>query len=344
MKILVLGGSPKGETSVTMQYVRWIAENLPNHEVRTLQIASRIGALERDDGKFAQAIEAVNGGRRGTVGLPPLRVHGLLAVQALHRADLGARGRRAPSRASTPPRSRPRSISSTIRRTSTSARSPKTSAWPLPAPSRRRWTICGRASAGGSSSSSPRASPRQPRRRLPHAPAERSPADARAAPRLRPRRRRDRGRDAGSEAGGKKILVLVDYPELAVGAMARRFAGAVSARGTKVEILALEEMGMKGGCLGCLKCGQANRCAYEGKDGFIDAFRSKVQTADLLVFAGTTRDRALSARWKAFLDRAFFNTHQRSEGQAVPLHRVGTPLEARQPPSDPPGLRGMAGG
>jgi hypothetical protein len=107
-----------------------------------------------------------------------------------------------------------------------------------------------------------------------------------------------------------KVLVLVDYPELAVGSMARRFAVEASASGAEVEALALEDMGIKGGCTGCLKCGQANRCAYEGKDGFIDAFRSKVQTADLLVFAGTTRDRALSARWKAFLDRGFFNTHQ----------------------------------
>jgi NAD(P)H-dependent FMN reductase len=109
---------------------------------------------------------------------------------------------------------------------------------------------------------------------------------------------------------GKKALLLVDYPELAIGAMARRFAFESAAAGVEAEILPLEDMDMKGGCLGCLKCGQDNRCAWEGKDGFIEAFRTKVLAADLVVIAGTVRDRALSARWKAFLDRSFFNTHQ----------------------------------
>ena len=44
--------------------------------------------------------------------------------------------------------------------------------------------------------------------------------------------------------------------------------------------------------------GQANRCAYEGKDGFIERFRNKVMGSDLLVYAGTIKD------------RSFFNTHQ----------------------------------
>jgi len=108
--------------------------------------------------------------------------------------------------------------------------------------------------------------------------------------------------------------------------MARRFAGAVAGTGANVEVLALEDMGIKGGCMGCLKCGQANHCAWEGKDGFVDAFRSKVLTADLLVFAGTTRDRALSARWKAFLDRGFFNTHQSVLKGKQFLYLVSGPL------------------
>jgi hypothetical protein len=117
---------------------------------------------------------------------------------------------------------------------------------------------------------------------------------------------------AASTAPGKRVLVLVDYPESAIGAMARRFAAASRAAGEQVETLGLEDMGIKGGCLGCLKCGQANHCAYEGKDGFIEAYKSKVMGADLLVLAGTIMDRAFSARWKAFFDRSFFNTHQRT--------------------------------
>ena len=309
MKILVLGGSPKGETSVTMQYVRWIAENLPNHEVRTLQIASRIGALERDDGKFAQAIEAVNEAD-AVLWAFPLYVFTVCSqykrfIELIR--ERGVEGSFAGKYAASLSTSIHffdntahqyiREVSEDLGMAFTGSFSPKMDDL-RKGECRRQLLVFAQGLARAAEERLP-----MPRRSAPlpmHKPPLASvPEGAGIA-----------DGNAGSEAGGKKTLVLVDYPELAVGAMARRFAGAVSARGTKVEILALEEMGMRGGCLGCLKCGQANRCAYEGKDGFIDAFRSKVATADLLVFAGTTRDRALSARWKAFLDRAFFNTHQ----------------------------------
>jgi hypothetical protein len=48
---------------------------------------------------------------------------------------------------------------------------------------------------------------------------------------------------------------------------------------------------------------------YEGKDGYIDFYNTKVRTADIVVWAGTIRDRYLSSRWKLYLDRSFFNGH-----------------------------------
>ena len=36
MKIIVLNGSPKGDISVTMQYVRFIQKKFPQHELRRL--------------------------------------------------------------------------------------------------------------------------------------------------------------------------------------------------------------------------------------------------------------------------------------------------------------------
>ena len=41
----------------------------------------------------------------------------------------------------------------------------------------------------------------------------------------------------------------------------------------------------------------------------MEFYKSKVQTADVLIFAGTIKDRYLSYRWKSFFDRRFFNTH-----------------------------------
>jgi hypothetical protein len=118
---------------------------------------------------------------------------------------------------------------------------------------------------------------------------------------------------------------LVDYPEGVAGAMARRFAAAVEG---ETEIIDLESLGMKGGCLGCLRCASKNRCAYEDADPFTGIYRTRIATADILVFAGTTVDRGLSARWKAFFDRAFFNTHQRSLSGKQFVFLVDGPLSA----------------
>jgi multimeric flavodoxin WrbA len=38
-------------------------------------------------------------------------------------------------------------------------------------------------------------------------------------------------------------------------------------------------------------------------------YNDKVKKADILVWAGSVKDRYLSSRWKMFFDRSFFNTH-----------------------------------
>ena len=39
-------------------------------------------------------------------------------------------------------------------------------------------------------------------------------------------------------------------------------------------------------------------------------FNTRVRSADILLFCGGIRDRYLSARWKMYFGRSFFNTHQ----------------------------------
>jgi multimeric flavodoxin WrbA len=309
MNILVLGGSPKGETSVTMQYVRWIGENLPGHEVETVQIASRINALEKDEEAFAAVIEKV---RRADAVLWAFPLYVFTVCSQYKRFielvwENGAEGAFAGKYAAslstsihffdTTAHQYIREVSEDLGMAFTGSFSPKMD--DLKQAEYRRQLIVFAESLADAAKSRlpiPRRSSPLPKHEAPLASAYGSAGAAALG--------------AGNVARGKKALVLVDYPELAIGAMARRFAGAAVASGADAEVLALQDMGIRGGCLGCLKCGQANHCAYEGKDGFIDTFRSKVQTADLLVFAGTTRDRALSSRWKAFFDRGFFNTHQ----------------------------------
>ena len=41
MKIAVLNGSPKGEISVTVQYIKFIQKKFPGHEFKLLTCVSR---------------------------------------------------------------------------------------------------------------------------------------------------------------------------------------------------------------------------------------------------------------------------------------------------------------
>jgi hypothetical protein len=66
-----------------------------------------------------------------------------------------------------------------------------------------------------------------------------------------------------------------------------------------------------GPCLGFLKCGFNNRCAYEGtKDEFVPLFRDVVLPAKKIAHAGTVHDRYLSALWQRYLERSLVVTHQ----------------------------------
>lgn len=110
------------------------------------------------------------------------------------------------------------------------------------------------------------------------------------------------------ETEGKKVLVVVDdltaNPNLQkmVDRLRQTFSPAA-------ELVQLKDVDIKGGCLGCVQCGFDNVCVYEGKDGFIDFYNKKIKTADILFFAGSIHDRYLSSLWKCFFDRGFFNGH-----------------------------------
>ena len=74
-----------------------------------------------------------------------------------------------------------------------------------------------------------------------------------------------------------------------------------------VEIINIHEINIKGGCLGCVRCGYNNECVYN--DDVRPIYQNKLMKADAIVFAGTVRHQFLSARWKMFLDRLFYNGH-----------------------------------
>ncbi|HOP64737.1 MAG TPA: NAD(P)H-dependent oxidoreductase [Spirochaetota bacterium] len=110
------------------------------------------------------------------------------------------------------------------------------------------------------------------------------------------------------DASGRKVLILSDktYQKGNVAAMIGRMKNSLTG---DVETLSLSDIDIKGGCMGCCECGFDYRCTYTGKDEFIDFYNEKLKKADIIIFAGEIRDRYLSAKWKQMFDRAFFNTH-----------------------------------
>ncbi len=73
-----------------------------------------------------------------------------------------------------------------------------------------------------------------------------------------------------------------------------------------------------GPCLGCLKCGFDNICAYEGKDDYIKMHRENVCTADIVIFVLTMKDRYVSYLYQQYLERSFYRTHQPTiEGKQI---------------------------
>ena len=111
------------------------------------------------------------------------------------------------------------------------------------------------------------------------------------------------------EVGDKKVVIVTDAlaDQNNLNAMIDRFKQSFS---KDIEVVNLNELDIKGGCLGCTHCGFDNICVYQDKDEFINFFITKVKSADILIFAGAIKDRYLSSRWKLFFDRSFFNTHQ----------------------------------
>lgn len=110
------------------------------------------------------------------------------------------------------------------------------------------------------------------------------------------------------DAGDKKVLILTDSGDenSNLGKMVERFRNSFS---KPVDVVDISKLDIKGGCLGCIECGFDNRCTYTGKDDYIDFYNKKVKTADIIVYSGNIVDRYLSSDWKQFFDRRFFNTH-----------------------------------
>lgn len=300
MRITVLNGSPKGDVSVTMQYVRFLAGKFPGHDWDIVHVAQQVRALEKKDDRFRAVVDGMAASDL-ILWAFPLYVC-LVASQYKRFIELlferGAAARLAGKYSA--------ALTTSVHYFDHTAHNY------IQAISED----LGMLHAGGYSADMYELVKRANRRRIAlfaeHVlgTVERRDPVERVHPPLP-------SSDFVYEPGppgekvsteGKRVLVLTDAApgEGNLAAMVERFCQSFR---EPVEVVGLHEVDIKGGCLGCCECGYDNTCAYDGKDGFAGFYRERVLGADILILAGAVRDRYLSATWKQYFDRVFFNTH-----------------------------------
>lgn len=300
MKIVVLNGSPKGDVSVTMQYVAFIRKKFPEHEYLIVNAGFEVRKIGKDAALFSSISEKV---RSADLVLFAFPLYYLLVSSQFKRfieilfernAADAFRGKYCAS------------LSTSIHFMDHIAH-------------QYIHAVCddlGMKYCGFYSADMEDLLDAEERLRLEKfvrlllSGVENGvPVQRENAPLVWPALSYAPGTAPGSvETAGKKIVILTDEKDSLANAakMVARMRSAFAGSGT-VEMINLHDVDIRGGCLGCLQCGYDNRCIYT--DGYRDFFEQKLLPADMIVMAGTIHDRYLSSKWKEFFDRSFFLGH-----------------------------------
>ncbi len=321
MKITVLNGSPKGELSVTMQYVNYLAKLYPQHQFDIVHIAQRIKRIEHDRATFDEIIAQVRSSDAVLWGFPLY----YLLVHAHYKRFIELVFERGAQEAFTGKYTA--AISTSIHFFDHTAHNY------IHAIS----DDLGMHFVGSFSPEMNDLLKEEGRKQLARfgqnfiASVERKAVTQRV---YGPLQWNDFVYQPGLALGavstsGKKVVILHDENEPASN-LSRMVARLQAGLSGDVTLINLNQIDIKASCQGCLQCSSANHCAYEGKDEFIEFYKSQVVAADVLVFAGRMVDRYISARWKTLFDRSFFNTHTPVLGGKQLAYIISGPLSQNQ--------------
>jgi len=286
MKIVVLNGSPKGDVSVTRQYVLYLEKAFPKHQFVVLHVAQQSRKLDRDAAAFDAVVQEVRSAD-GVIWAFPLYI--LLVCSQYKRfielitergAQSAFRGKHAVT------------LSTSINYYDSNAHTYIRS-------------VCedlGMRFVGIHSANMHDLMKPEERRRLRLFAEDFFASIERGLefPRLSSALRAEQAQSyqplppaLSTDTRGRKIVILTDAKagQENLQAMTARL---VSAWGQDARVVNLHDIDIKGGCQGCLRCGAAYQCAYTGKDGFIDFYNSVLVPADIIVFAGAIVARQLS--------------------------------------------------
>lgn len=298
MKIVVLNGSPKGMTSVTMQYVLFLGKKFPEHEFRILHVCQELHRLEDQPAAFEEVIQAVRAADGILWGFPLY----YLLVHGYYKRFIELVFKRAPEAFQGKPAA---ALSTSIRYFDHTAHnyihavcddlgmkffgSFSAEMYDLLQETEQKRLL----QFGADFLEAIRTAPSLPRV---FRPVERLPFTYTPGP-----------TSLQMSTSGRKTLVVSDHRGDAsnLSHMVNRFCSCFT---DPVEVINLWEIKVRGGCLGCCQCGMDNVCVYQDADDVVPTYR-KMMAADLLILAGEVQDRYLSARWKLFFDRGFFHNH-----------------------------------
>lgn len=301
MKIAILNGSPKGDESVTMQYIHYIQKKHPEHEYKILNVAYEIKKLETDEDKFNEVVNEIDISDGIIWGFP---VYVMLVCSQFKRfIELIWE----------------KSVENVFKDKYTILLSTSihfydhtaqnyihavcddlnmryfgyfpADSWDLLYPDRRsRWLYLAEKFFEAFKNQEITSKSYQP---LNYRDFEYNP-------------KKVKNEKLKLDTKGKKIIILTDdiSDESNLGKMVNRLFSYFL---NGVELINIYEIDIKGPCIGCTKCGYSHECFYQ--DGFRDFWINKLMKADVVIFAGTINDRFLSSRWKLIYDRSFFNNH-----------------------------------
>ena len=300
MNIAVLNGSPKGDLSVTMQYVKFIEKKYEKHKFNYINISQRIGKIESDEAFFNEIISVVESSDFVIWGAPlyvclvPSQYKRFIELIWERGAEDKFRGKYTAVITTSihffdnTAHNYMRGICEDLGMNFAGSFSPDMYDI-MQEEGREKLLTFAQAvfDTAESGAVTTRAFVKPDYNMAPYKPVT-------AAPRI--------------SAGGRRVLILSDrrYEGGNVAAMTERMKEILSGN---VESISLSDIDIKGGCMGCCECGLDYRCAYTGKDEFVDFYNEKLKTADIIIFAGEIKDRYLSSKWKQMFDRGFFNTH-----------------------------------
>lgn len=294
MKIAVINGSPKGEYSITLQTVNYLAVKYPEHEFCVLHAGQRIRALEKDFGEaeeLLRASDAVLFSYPVYTFLAPSQLHRFIELVKGSGVDLGGKyatqistskhfydvtaHKYIEENAQDLGMRYIRGLSADMEDLLTEQGQKQAEMFF----ERFLWAVNAGVYQHGDAAVS----------KCVQAPA--------TVPQW----------DAENKRKDKDIVIITDDTDTSsnLSRMMERFSAALP---YQTRVVNISEYSLAGGCLGCFRCAVSEKCVY--KDGFDTFLRENIQRADAIVYAFTISDHSMGARFKMYDDRNFCNGHR----------------------------------